>query len=255
MRYFMKLGYNGAPFFGWQVQPGKETVQGCIENALSLLLREEVAVTGCGRTDTGVNARQFFAHFETAQPIDAAKLTDKLNSFLPKEIAIYRIFPVEDGMHARFSANARTYKYYVAVTKNPFNFHYSYRIFQKLDVAKMNEAAAVLLETSDFTSFSKLHTQVNNNICRVTEAHWAMEDGVLVFTITADRFLRNMVRAVVGTLLQVGKGKITMEEFTEIIARKDRCAAGDSVPAHALFLERVCYDTSELTRAAFPMED
>ena len=254
MRYFMKLGYNGAPFFGWQVQPGKETVQGCIENALSLLLREEVAVTGCGRTDTGVNARQFFAHFETAQPIDAARLTDKLNSFLPKEIAIYRIFPVEEGMHARFSANARTYKYYVAVTKNPFNFHYSYRIFQKLDVAKMNEAAAVLLETSDFTSFSKLHTQVNNNICRVTEAHWAMEDGVLVFTITADRFLRNMVRAVVGTLLQVGKGKITMEEFTEIIARKDRCAAGDSVPAHARFLERVCYDTSELTRAAFAME-
>ena len=179
---------------------------------------------------------------------------DKLNSFLPKEIAIYRIFPVEEGMHARFSANARTYKYYVAVTKNPFNFHYSYRIFQKLDVAKMNEAAAVLLETSDFTSFSKLHTQVNNNLCHVTEAHWAMEDGVLVFTITADRFLRNMVRAVVGTLLQVGKGKITMEEFTEIIARKDRCAAGDSVPAHALFLERVCYDTSELTRAAFPME-
>ena len=245
MRYFMELGYNGAPFFGWQVQPGKETVQGCIENALSLLLREEVAVTGCGRTDTGVNARQFFAHFETAQPIDAARLTDKLNSFLPKEIAIYRIFPVEEGMHARFSANARTYKYYVAVTKNPFNFHYSYRIFQKLDVAKMNEAAAVLLETSDFTSFSKLHTQVNNNLCRVTEAHWAMEDGVLVFTITADRFLRNMVRAVVGTLLQVGKEKITIEEFREIIACKDRCAAGDSVPAHALFLERVCYDTIE----------
>ena len=241
MRYFMELGYNGAPFFGWQVQPGKETVQGCIENALSLLLREEVSVTGCGRTDTGVNARQFFAHFETEQQIDLQKLTDKLNSFLPKEIAVYRIFPVEDGIHARFSATSRTYKYYVAVTKNPFNFHYSYRIFQKLDVAKMNEAAAMLLETSDFTSFSKLHTQVNNNLCRVTEAHWAMEDGVLVFTVTADRFLRNMVRALVGTLLQVGKEKITVEEFRDIIARKDRCAAGDSVPAHALFLERVVY--------------
>ena len=241
MRYFMELGYNGAPFFGWQVQPGKETVQGCIENALSLLLREEVSVTGCGRTDTGVNARQFFAHFETEQQIDLQKLTDKLNSFLPKEIAIYRIFPVEEGLHARFSAVSRTYKYYVAVTKNPFNFHYSYRIFQKLDVAKMNEAATMLLETSDFTSFSKLHTQVNNNLCRVTEAHWAMEDGVLVFTVTADRFLRNMVRAVVGTLLQVGKGKITLEEFKAIIDRKDRCAAGDSVPAHALFLERVVY--------------
>ena len=241
MRYFMELGYNGAPFFGWQVQPGKETVQGCIENALSLLLREEVSVTGCGRTDTGVNARQFFAHFETEQQIDLQKLTDKLNSFLPKEIAIYRIFPVEEGIHARFSATSRTYKYYVAVTKNPFNFHYSYRIFQKLDVAKMNEAATMLLETSDFTSFSKLHTQVNNNLCRVTEAHWAMEDGVLVFTVTADRFLRNMVRALVGTLLQVGKEKITVEEFRDIIARKDRCAAGDSVPAHALFLERVVY--------------
>lgn len=237
----MELGYNGAPFFGWQVQPEKETVQGCIENALSLLLREEVAVTGCGRTDTGVNARQFFAHFETEQEIDLQKLTDKLNSFLPKEIAIYHIFPVEDGMHARFSATSRTYKYYVAVTKNPFKFHYSYRIFQKLDVAKMNEAASILLETSDFTSFSKLHTQVNNNLCRVTEALWTMEDGVLVFTITADRFLRNMVRALVGTLLQVGKGKITVEEFRDIIARKDRCAAGDSVPAHALFLERVSY--------------
>lgn len=242
MRYFMELGYNGAPFFGWQVQPGKETVQGCIENALSLLLREEVAVTGCGRTDTGVNARQFFAHFETDQQIDLQKLTKKLNSFLPKEITICRIFPVEDGMHARFSATSRTYKYYVAVTKNPFNFHYSYRIFQKLDVSKMNEAATMLLETNDFTSFSKLHTQVNNNLCRVTEAHWAMEDGVLVFTVTADRFLRNMVRALVGTLLQVGKGKITVEEFRDIIARKDRCAAGDSVPAHALFLENVRYN-------------
>ena len=242
MRYFMELGYNGAPFFGWQVQPEKETVQGCIENALSLLLREEVAVTGCGRTDTGVNARQFFAHFETEQQIDLQKLTDKLNSFLPKEIAIYRIFPVEDGMHARFSATSRTYKYYVAVTKNPFNFHYSYRIFQKLDIVRMNMAAVILLETSDFTSFSKLHTQVNNNLCHVTEAYWAMEDGVLVFTVTADRFLRNMVRALVGTLLQVGKGKITVEEFRDIIARKDRCAAGDSVPAHALFLEKVCYN-------------
>lgn len=242
MRYFMELGYNGTPFFGWQVQPGRETVQGCLENALTLLLREETGVTGCGRTDTGVNARQFFAHFETGQAIDTTKLTDKLNSFLPKEIAIYRIFPVEEGMHARFSAVSRTYKYYVAVAKNPFSFHYSYRIFQKLDVERMNEAASVLLETSDFTSFSKLHTQVNNNICRVTEARWAMEDGVLAFTITADRFLRNMVRAVVGTLLQVGKGKITIEEFKDIIGRKDRCAAGDSVPAHALFLENVRYN-------------
>ena len=242
----MELGYNGTPFFGWQVQPGKETVQGCIENALSLLLREEIAVTGCGRTDTGVNARQFFAHFETEQAIDTTRLADKLNSFLPKEIAIYHIFPVEEGMHARFSAVSRTYKYYVAVAKNPFGFHFSYRIFQKLNIERMNEAAALLLDTSDFTSFSKLHTQVNNNLCHVTEARWQLTDDQLIFTITADRFLRNMVRAVVGTLLQVGKGKITVAEFKAIIDRKDRCAAGDSVPAHALFLENVCYSTDKI---------
>lgn len=241
MRYFMELGYNGAPFFGWQVQPGKDTVQGCIENALSLLLREEVSVTGCGRTDTGVNARQFFAHFETEQAIDTNRLADKLNSFLPKEIAIYRIFPVEEGLHARFSAVSRTYKYYVAVAKNPFNFHFSYRIFQKLDVAKMNEAAAILLETSDFTSFSKLHTQVNNNLCRVTEARWEMVDGVLVFTVTADRFLRNMVRAVVGTLVEVGRGRMSLDDFRQVIEGRQRTQAGESMPAKALFLENVKY--------------
>ena len=238
----MDLAYSGEGFFGWQIQPGVPTVQEALEKALSTLLREPVRVTGAGRTDTGVNARQFFAHFETEQSIDTSMLAGKLNSFLPKEIAIHRIFPVEEGMHARFSAISRTYKYYVAVTKNPFGFHFSYRIFQKLDVTKMNEAATLLLETSDFTSFSKLHTQVSNNLCHVTEARWEMEDGVLVFTITADRFLRNMVRAVVGTLLQVGKGKITLEEFKAIIDRKDRCAAGDSVPAHALFLENVRYN-------------
>lgn len=241
MRYFIELAYNGTPFFGWQVQPGMNTVQGTLERAMTLLMREPVAITGCGRTDTGVHARQYFAHFETEQSVDCQKLTDKLNSFLPKEIAIYRIFPVTDDLHARFSATARTYKYYVAVSKECFRFHYSYRMFRELDVEKMNEAAEILLQTVDFTSFSKLHTQVNNNNCRVTEAHWQMEDGLLVFTITADRFLRNMVRAVVGTLLQVGKGSISCAEFQSIIDRKDRCSAGDSVPACGLFLVRVEY--------------
>lgn len=241
MRYFAELSYNGTPFCGWQIQPEEITVQGVLENALSLLLRETIAVTGCGRTDTGVHARQFFAHFETEQNVDCEKLADKLNSFLPKEIAICRIFPVAPDLHARFSATSRTYKYYVAVSKDAFRFHYSYRMFRDLDVDKMNAAAQILLQTVDFTSFSKLHTQVNNNNCHVTEAVWKMEDGLLVFTITADRFLRNMVRAVVGTLLQVGKGQISIEDFQNIINQKDRCSAGDSVPAHALFLEKVCY--------------
>lgn len=241
MRYFMELSYNGTPFCGWQVQPGCDTVQGVLENAMGCLLRETVALTGCGRTDTGVHARIYFAHFESDKDIDTKYFVNKLNSFLPKEIAVKRIFAVPDDLHARFSATSRTYKYYVAVEKEAFRFHYAYRVFVPLDIEKMNQAASLLLDTVDFTSFSKLHTQVNNNNCKVTEAHWAMEDGLLVFTITADRFLRNMVRAIVGTLLQVGKGKVSLEDFHRIIESKDRCAAGDSAPAHALFLDTVQY--------------
>lgn len=245
MRYFIEMSYNGTPFFGWQVQPEQPSVQGVMERALTLLLREPIAVTGCGRTDTGVHARQFFAHFDFIQLFDneqLVELTDKLNSFLPKEIAICRIFPVADDLHARFSAKSRTYKYYVAVQKETFRFHYSYRVFQKLDVDKMNAAAKLLLDTEDFTSFSKLHTQTATNICHVSEAHWQMEDGLLVFTITADRFLRNMVRAIVGTLLDVGRGKMELAQFQDIINQKNRCAAGTSVPANALFLQKVEYD-------------
>lgn len=241
MRYFIQLAYNGSPFFGWQIQPNLTTVQGVIENALHLLLREEISVTGCGRTDTGVHAKQFFAHFETEQNIDSQNLTDKLNNFLPKEIAIEQIFSVANDMHARFSAISRTYKYYISTSKEPFNFHFSFRVYQKLDIEKMNQAADLLLHTEDFTSFSKLHTQVNNNTCHVSEARWQNENGQLVFTITADRFLRNMVRAIVGTLLEVGKGKLTLPEFQQIINQKDRGKAGTSVPAHALFLENVRY--------------
>ena len=245
MRYFIEMSYNGTPFFGWQVQPEQPSVQGVMERALTLLLREPIAVTGCGRTDTGVHARQFFAHFDFVQLFDdeqLAELTDKLNSFLPKEISICRIFLVSDDFHARFSAKSRTYKYYVAVQKEAFRFHYSYRVFQKLDVDKMNAAAKLLLDTEDFTSFSKLHTQTATNICHVSEAHWQMENGLLVFTITADRFLRNMVRAIVGTLLDVGRGKMELTQFQGVINQKNRCAAGTSVPANALFLQKVEYD-------------
>lgn len=253
MRYFMRLAFNGTPFFGWQIQPKNISVQEVIENALTLLLqkpsddgqRERIAITGCGRTDTGVHARDFVAHFDFSEELNEEKrlrLVNKLNSFLPKEIVISTIEPVADDAHARFDAIDRTYRYYVNIRKDAFNFPYAHRVFEKLDVDKMNEAASLLLKNEDFTSFSKVHTQVNNMRCHVTQAQWEQCDGQLIFTITANRFLRNMVRAIVGTLLLVGKGKITVQDFQDIIEQKDRCKAGDSAPAHALFLEKVRYE-------------
>ena len=253
MRYFMRLAFNGTTFFGWQIQPKSISVQEVIENALTLLLqrptedgqRERIAITGCGRTDTGVHARDFMAHFDFPEELSEDRrlqLVNKLNSFLPKEIVIYSIEPVADDAHARFDAIDRTYRYYVNIRKDAFNFPYAHRVFEKLDVDKMNEAASLLLKNEDFTSFSKVHTQVNNMRCHVTHARWEQCDGQLVFTITANRFLRNMVRAIVGTLLLVGKGKISVQDFQDIIELKDRCKAGDSAPAHALFLEKVRYE-------------
>jgi len=244
MRYFVKLAFHGTPFLGWQIQAQESTIQGVMEHAFLLHLKEPVEVTGCGRTDTGVHAKCFYAHFDTSQELSKEELTQlihKLNSFLPNEIVIYDIFPVTNDLHARFSAESRTYRYYVSTAKNPFNFAFSYRVYEKLNLPLMNEAAQRLLETDDFTSFSKLHTQVNNNRCHVTEAFWKNEDEVYVFQITANRFLRNMVRAIVGTLLLVGKEKITIADFQSIIDAKDRSQAGISVPAHALFLENVRY--------------
>ena len=250
----MRLAFNGTPFFGWQIQPKDVSVQEVIENALTLLLqkpsaedgqRERIAITGCGRTDTGVHARDFMAHFDFPEELDdnrRLQLVNKLNSFLPKEIVIYSIEPVADDAHARFDALDRTYRYYVNIRKDAFNFPYAHRVFEKLDVDRMNEAAQLLLKNEDFTSFSKVHTQVNNMRCHVTHAQWVERDGQLVFEITANRFLRNMVRAIVGTLLLVGKGKISVQDFQDIIEQKDRCKAGDSAPAHALFLENVRYE-------------
>ena len=185
------------------------------------------------------------AHFDFPEVLDENRrmqLVNKLNSFLPKEIVIYSIVPVADDAHARFDALDRTYRYYVNIRKDAFNFPYAHRVFEKLDVDKMNEAASLLLKNEDFTSFSKVHTQVNNMRCHVTHAQWEQCDGQLVFTITANRFLRNMVRAIVGTLLLVGKGKLSVQDFQDIIEQKDRCKAGDSAPAHALFLEKVRYE-------------
>ena len=245
MRYFIELAYNGTPFYGWQRQPKQITVQEILEEAFSILLKTKIEITGCGRTDTGVHAKQYFAHFDHNIILSDSfcyKLKQRLNSFLPKEIFIDRIFPVEDDLHARFSALERTYRYYVATTKNPFIFQTTYRVYEKLDVEAMNLAACFLIGNKDFTSFSKLHTDVHNNFCDVKEALWEQQGEQLVFTITANRFLRNMVRAIVGTLLMVGKEKISTADFQHIMLQKNRCKAGVSVPAHALFLEVVNYD-------------
>lgn len=244
VRYFMQLSYDGTHFCGWQVQPDAPSVQETIEQALATLLRKPTSLMGCGRTDTGVHAREFFAHFDAETDWDSAACTNfayKLNCILPSAISIARIFPVAPDAHARFDAVERTYRYYISTHKNAFNFAHSYLFLKPLDVDKMNEAAEILLATEDFTSFSKLHTQVNNNRCEVRSAFWKREGDLLIFEITANRFLRNMVRAIVGTLMQVGEGKLSLEEFRQVIGRKDRCAAGASVPAHALFLEKVRY--------------
>ncbi|MBR5686096.1 MAG: tRNA pseudouridine(38-40) synthase TruA [Muribaculaceae bacterium] len=242
MRYFMKLGYRGAGYHGWQVQPQDASVQQTLEEAMATLLRVPTPVTGAGRTDAGVNARLMVAHFDTEQPIDDVnKLVHSLNALLPPDIAIYSIAPVHDEAHARFDATSRTYKYFTVTHKDPFLYPLSWKCPPDLDFDLMNEAAAQLLDYTDFTSFSKLHTDVKTNNCRVTHAQWAREGDQWVFTITADRFLRNMVRAIVGTLVEVGRHKMSVEEFCQVIERKDRCAAGTSMPGHALFLWDITY--------------
>ena len=242
MRYFMRLAYNGANFHGWQTQPNATTVQETIEHAMSTVLRKPVSITGAGRTDAGVNAAMMIAHFDCdSMPDDTAPLVRSLNSLLGKNIAIYTIFKVDDDAHARFDATSRTYKYFAHTVKSPFIYPLSWQCNPKLDFDKMNEAAKVLLQYTDFTSFSKLHTDVATNNCRITHAQWEPEGEQMVFTITADRFLRNMVRAIVGTLVDVGMGKIMKSDFCRIIEQKDRCCAGTSMPGHALFLWNITY--------------
>ena len=245
MRYFMHLAYNGTPYHGWQIQPNADSVQQTLEYALGKLCGEELNIVGCGRTDTGVHAKDFYAHFDTRQQFDEAQLkqlTFKLNAFLPEEILIFGIFPVPGDLHARFSATARTYQYHVSEQKQPFGKDFTHRVYVPLDTDMMNTAAAMLLGEHDFTSFSKLHTQTATNICNVTYAHWERTGDELVFTIKANRFLRNMVRAIAGTLIDVGRGKTTLDDLQRIIDSKDRCSAGTSLPAKALFLTGVEYD-------------
>ena len=245
MRYFITLSYNGARYHGWQIQPNGISVQEVLNKALSTLLRENVETTGAGRTDAGVNASMMVAHFDTqndfADDEQRRQLRYRLNKLLPSDVAIHDIRKVDDDMHARFSATSRMYHYYIVTEKSPFE-PFAYRYPQPLDFEKMNEAAAILFEYTDFTSFSKLHTDVKTNNCVIMEAHWdKVTDTKWCFTIRADRFLRNMVRAIVGTLIDVGRGVMTIDDFRRIIELKDRCSAGTSVPGNALFLADVTY--------------
>ena len=242
-RYFIYLAYDGTNYCGWQVQPNGVSVQELLTKALITFLRDDtIKIVGAGRTDAGVHARTMIAHFDFASKLDGRSVTDKLNRLLPPDIAVYKVVPVTPEAHARFDATYRTYKYYITTRKNPFDRAYAWRIIQPLDFEKMNEAAATLFDYIDFTSFSKLHTDVKTNNCKIMYAKWEqLEADKWVFTIQADRFLRNMVRAVVGTLVEVGRGKMTIQQFRQVIEKKDRCSAGSSVPGHALFLVDVGY--------------
>ena len=242
-RYFIELSYNGSTYHGWQIQPNAHTVQAEIESKLSRLYSNEpIKVVGCGRTDTGVHAHHYILHVDLPSIVDPSQFRDKLNQMLPSSIAIESVYPVSDDQHARFSATARTYRYFIHTKKDPFKTAASWYVNQALDVQKMNEAAKFLLGKQDFTSLSKLHTDVKTNMCDVRAAEWFQADeDSLYFEITADRFLRNMVRATVGTLVDVGLGKLEPEDLPKILAAMDRQEASTSVHAHGLYLWKIEY--------------
>jgi tRNA pseudouridine38-40 synthase len=242
-RYFIKLAYNGTHYHGWQIQENAHTVQAEINEKLSLILGEEINLVGCGRTDTGVHAREFYAHFESKMEISKpGDIAFKLDRFLPDDIVIHKIFKVAPDLHSRFSAIERTYKYYINQVKDPFSKNQSYFYHGPIEIQAMKDSCQYLSQFTDFTSFSKLHTQTSTNRCAIKKAEWEVDGDKLIFTITADRFLRNMVRAIVGTMMEIGKGKIPAKEMKSIIEAKDRSKAGYSVPAGGLFLEKVRYN-------------
>lgn len=241
MRYFVQFSYFGKAYHGWQNQPNAITVQQILEGAFSTLLRHSVDLTAAGRTDAGVHAKKMFAHFESDKIEDKTDLVYRLNALLPKAIAVQAIFKVSDNTHARFDAIERTYEYWIVQEKNPFYSNFAYYIKHALDIESMNKAAAILLQFEDFECFSKSNTDVKTYRCAIKKAVWETKEDRLVFTITADRFLRNMVRAVVGTLLEVGTGKLKADDVKRIINSKDRSNAGASVPAKGLYLTSVQY--------------
>ena len=242
MRYFIEISYHGKNYFGWQMQPDVISVQEKITKGISTILRQEIAIVGAGRTDAGVHASQMFAHFDVDTAL-SDNFTYKLNAILPDDIVIHKTILVADDAHARFDATSRSYEYKIFLGRNPFILDTSWQLYQKnIDVALMNEVASILLEYEDFECFSKVKTDVHTFNCTITEAKWIQNGSELTFHISANRFLRNMVRAIVGTLLDVGFGKISASDFRAIIESKNRSKAGVSVPARALFLTKVAYD-------------
>jgi tRNA pseudouridine38-40 synthase len=246
LRYFIKLAYKGTHYHGWQSQPNATSVQETLGKAVSVVLNSEVNLMGAGRTDTGVHAKEMYAHFDFETPFDTENIVHKLNSYLPKDIVVYAIIPVSSEAHARFDATKRTYEYHINSFKDAFIQDESWYFQQSLDVDLMNEAAQLLFNYTDFQCFSKVNTDVNTFDCTIFEAQWTQstdkhENDKLVFTISANRFLRNMVRAIVGTLVNVGMHKISLEDFETIIKSKNREKAGFSVPAHGLFLTKIEY--------------
>lgn len=243
LRYFIYLQYKGTNYHGWQVQPNALTVQQVLDEKLSVLLKEKIETTGAGRTDTGVHAKEFVAHFDTESvlPEEKEHFVYKMNGLLPRDITIVNVFEVKPDAHARFDAISRTYEFRIATKKDPFSYELAYFYPWELNIAAMNEACEILKAYTDFTSFSKLHTDVKTNNCIIKEAHWQIEKSRIVFTISADRFLRNMVRAIVGTMLDIGRGKINITNLSEIIEKRNRNSAGVSAPAHGLYLTKITY--------------
>ncbi len=240
MRYFIELSYDGSPFVGWQRQPTGDSVQLCLEDALKTLLQKSISVVGAGRTDAGVHARQLFAHVDLDDQVDQ-NLKFRLNKLLPIEIAVNSILVVADDAHARFDATGRRYSYHISTQKDPFLEKRSYYFSKSLEIELMNQAATVMLDHDDFKCFSKSRTDVKTYLCDIQEAYWEQNGSDLVFFIQANRFLRNMVRAIVGTLIEVGLKKISIDDFKSILQSRDRSKAGYSVPAHGLYLEKVYY--------------
>jgi tRNA pseudouridine38-40 synthase len=246
-RYFIHLAYDGSNFHGWQRQPNGISVQQALEEALSMLLKRKIELTGAGRTDSGVHASAYYAHFELdelllSEPIN--KLVYKLNSYLGPSLAVFSIFPVGERDHARFSALSRTYQYYILRAKDPFRFNYAYFFHGDLDITSMNIGAAMIQLTHDFTSFTKAGGDTKHHLCNIFNCHWEADNRELVMTITANRFLRNMVRSIAGTLLDVGRHRVSLNELHDIIEQKDRSVAGESVPAKGLFLTSIQYPES-----------
>ncbi|ADF51320.1 tRNA pseudouridine(38-40) synthase TruA [Zunongwangia profunda] len=246
MRYFIDLAYLGTAYHGWQIQPEAVSVQQVLQEALSKILQQNIEVVGAGRTDAGVHATQMYAHFDADLNCDEKTLQFKLNSFLPKDISIRQLFKVQSQAHARFDACSRSYEYHIVNFKDPFKIDLAYYLLKQPDIEKMNHAAAMLKDYTNFKCFSKSRTDVKTYNCNITAAFWEQSKDELIFHITADRFLRNMVRAIVGTLLDIGLGKNSVEFLKEILKSEDRSMAGTSVPAHGLYLTRIEYPKTAL---------